>query len=54
MVILLGIDMVFWDIIGKCFDVFIYQFMGGFICDKVYVYGIFSEKIGVKVMKVGL
>ncbi len=48
-----GIDMALWDITGKCFDVPIYQLMGGPTRDKAYVYGTPSEETGVKAMKVG-
>ena len=48
-----GIDMALWDITGKCFDVPIYQLMGGPTRDKAFVYGTPSEKTGVKAMKVG-
>lgn len=48
-----GIDQALWDITGKCFDVPVYQLMGGPTRDKAYVYGTPDEKTGVKAMKVG-
>lgn len=48
-----GIDMALWDITGKCFDVPVYQLMGGPTREKAYVYGTPSEETGVKAMKVG-
>lgn len=32
------IDIVFWDIKGKVFDVLVYDFFGGWVCEKVLSY----------------
>lgn len=48
-----GINQALWDITGKCFDVPVYQLMGGPTRDKAFVYGTPDEKTGVKAMKVG-
>ena len=48
-----GIDQALWDITGKCFDVPVYQLMGGPTREKAFVYGTPSAETGVKAMKVG-
>lgn len=38
MLVLFGIDIVLWDLKGKNLKVFIYEFFGGRVCNKVQVY----------------